>query len=63
MTFVAWLDQEGSALTSDGPIVVLHPDPPLGRDERQTLDELARLCGLDDRVEVLTPRGLAIRGG
>ncbi len=60
VTFVAWL--KGATLTSNGPVVVLHPDPPLGRDELQTLDELAKLCGIGDRLEVLTPRGLAIRG-
>jgi hypothetical protein len=63
VTFVAWLDQEGAVRGSDDPIVVLHPDPPLGRDELQALDELAKLCGLGDRLEVVTPRELAIRGG
>jgi hypothetical protein len=62
VTLVAWLNEEASALTPDDQVVVLHPDPPLGRDELQTLDELARLCGLGDRLEILTPRGLAIRG-
>jgi hypothetical protein len=62
VTLVAWLNEEASALTPDDQVVVLHPDPPLGRDELQTLDELARLCGLGDRREILTPRGLAIRG-
>jgi hypothetical protein len=63
VTFAAWLDQEDGALAPEGPILVLHPDPPLGPDELQALDELAKLCGLGNRLEVLTPRGLAIRGG
>jgi hypothetical protein len=63
VTFVAWLDREGQRRMSNDPVVVLHPDPPLGRDELETLAELARLCGLGDRLEILTPRGLAIRGG
>lgn len=63
VTFISWLDAEGRALTNADRVVVLHPDPPLGRDELQTLDELAKLCGLGDKLEVLTPRGLAIRGG
>jgi hypothetical protein len=62
VTLVAWLNEEAAALASDHEVVVLHPDPPLGRDELQTLDELATLCGLGDRLEILTPRGLAIRG-
>ncbi len=62
VTFVAWLAEEAATLAADDQVVVLHPDPPLGRDELQTLDELATLCGLGGRLEILTPRGLAIRG-
>lgn len=63
VTFTAWLDAMGAELGDDEPLVVLHPDPPLGPDELEALGELGRLCGLAGRLEVLTPRGLAIRGG
>ncbi len=41
---------------------VLHPDPPLGPEERRVLDEIARLSGLT-AVDIMTPRLLAARGG
>lgn len=44
-------------------IVVLHPDPPLGTDERDVLAQIGRLAGLDGPFEFLTPRGLAVHGG
>lgn len=63
-TFVEWLD---NLLDLDAqrqePIVVLHPDPPLGPDEREVLEQIARLANLHDKIEFLTPRGLAARGG
>lgn len=62
VTLVAWLDQSLAGLPDTGTILVLHPDPPLGRDEFAALEELAALCGIADRLEILTPRGLAIRG-
>jgi hypothetical protein len=63
VTFTSWLDEVGADVSDGETVVVLHPDPPLGPDELETLGELGRLCGLGDRLEVLTPRGLAIRGG
>lgn len=63
VTFTSWLDEAQADLADGDPVVVIHPDPPLGPDELETLGELGRLCGLADRLEVLTPRGLAIRGG
>ena len=41
---------------------VLHPDPPLGPEERRVLDEIAKLSGLP-AVDIMTPRLLAARGG
>jgi hypothetical protein len=40
---------------------ILHPDPPLGAEERRVLDELAKLVGAPG-VDVMTPRQLAARG-
>jgi hypothetical protein len=63
-TFAAWLDTgvDRSAKRHD-PVIVLHPDPPLGADEREVLVQIGRLAGLDGPFEFLTPRGLAIHGG
>jgi hypothetical protein len=62
LTLTSWLDEAGAHISKDGGVVILHPDPPLCPDELETLRELGRLCGLGDRLEVITPRGLAIRG-
>jgi hypothetical protein len=61
-TMLDWLLQAGPAIEGDSPVLVLHPDPPLGQQELGVLAELAQLAGLDSRVEILTPRGLATRG-
>lgn len=63
ITIVDWLSERAATLPPNRPVIVLHPDPPLGRDEVETLDELTALAGLPDRLRILTPRGLAIRGG
>lgn len=63
-TFVAWLDDHDDLdAQRREPIVVLHPDPPLGPDERDVLKQIARLAHLHEEIEFLTPRGLAARGG
>jgi excisionase family DNA binding protein len=44
-TFAAWLDGlDDLAAKRSEPIVVLHPDPPLGPDERGVLVQIARLA-------------------
>jgi hypothetical protein len=60
VTLAGWLSSH--AIPPDGPLRVLHPDPPLGPDELTALGEIASLAGLDGRLEVMTPRGLAARG-
>jgi hypothetical protein len=62
VTLVAWLGQSGAGQADTDAILVLHPDPPLGPDELGALEDLAALSGVGDRLEILTPRGLAIRG-
>jgi hypothetical protein len=59
-TMLHWLQ---TAPDDDEPLLVLHPDPPLGPDELKVLVELARTAGIDARLEITTPRGLATRGG
>lgn len=63
-TFVAWLAELGNPEEQRRePVVVLYPDPPLGPDERGVLVQIARVAGLHDDIDFLTPRGLAVRGG
>lgn len=42
---------------------ILHPDPPLGPDERNVLEQMLNLTGLPEALDVMTPRQLAGRGG
>jgi hypothetical protein len=46
-----------------GTCIVLHPDPPLLPDERDTMDTLFRFAGLEEPVDIVTPRTFAQRGG
>ena len=62
VTLASWLGGV-AVLPVDGPIRVLHPDPPLGQDEMAVLEEIAALAGFGGRLEIMTPRGLAARGG
>ena len=63
-TLVHWLKARPPAYAGAAPptLRVLHPDPPLGPDERLVLDEIAALRGLPG-LDIMTPRLLAARGG
>lgn len=63
LTLAGWLTGVLAVLPAAGEIRVLHPDPPLGPVEREALDQIASLAGLGDRLDIMTPRGLAARGG
>jgi len=41
----------------------LHPDPPLGFDEKAVLEQMLSFGGLEGKLDVMTPRQLAGRGG
>lgn len=60
LTFAAWLRANNAR--AGEPLRILHPDPPLGPDEIEALSDIAALAGVEDRLEVMTPRGLAARG-
>jgi hypothetical protein len=63
LTLADWLTRELAGLPGGEDIRVLHPDPPLGPVERDALVQIAALSGLADRLDIMTPRGLAARGG
>lgn len=63
LTLTRWLATNMGTLGGDDDVRVLHPDPPLGPVEREALRELADISGLSGRLDIMTPRGLAARGG
>lgn len=60
LTLAVWLRDETPP--HSGPLRVLHPDPPLGREEVDALETIAALAGAAGRLEIMTPKGLASRG-
>ena len=62
-TAVEWLSQHQSDHPDDDHLWIIHPDPPLGAAERAVIDHLCQLAGFDTRVDILTPRTFAARGG
>ena len=65
LTLVEWLGKSGKeAAASDGRVVrILHPDPPLGPEEKLVLEQVLSLGRPGDELDVMTPRLLAARGG
>lgn len=65
ITLARWLTEANTrskGVLGDGELRVLHPDPPLGPDEKNMLCEMIRLMGHRGTLDVITPRGLAARG-
>lgn len=63
VTAVAWLRSHQVEQPSDDHLWIIHPDPPLGPIEREVVDGLCTLAGFESRVDILTPRTFAARGG
>jgi hypothetical protein len=66
LTLVQWIQEarKSGALAADATVVrILHPDPPLGRDEKLVLDQVFSLTGAPAELDIMTPRLLAARGG
>ena len=61
VTLVAWLEeqQREGRLPADGPIRIVHPDPPVSAVELGELKRILRVAGLSNALEVVTPRQLA----
>jgi len=66
ITLTKWLEEEraaGRITPKSENLIVLHPDPPLGPEEKAVLQELLSLAGVHGGLDVMTPRLLAARGG
>ncbi|MHC0055532.1 hypothetical protein [Actibacterium sp. D379-3] len=66
LTLSHWIEgyvaQQGDD-PNGGDIRILHPDPPLGPEERDVLINYARTTRLGRDIDIMTPRQLATRGG
>lgn len=60
-TLLDRLEAAATATAARDPMRILHPDPPLGPEERDVLERIARLAGRPG-LDILTPRLLAARG-
>jgi hypothetical protein len=66
VTLVQWLEdaEKAGTLPPEGSVVrILHPDPPLGADEHLVLEQVLSLSRTGGKLDIMTPRLLAARGG
>lgn len=66
LTLSCWINKYIAAahnVAVEGSIRILHPDPPLGPEEREVLINYARSTRLGREIDIMTPRQLATRGG
>jgi hypothetical protein len=66
LTLVNWLEwakAAGRLPAIEDRLRILHPDPPLGLDERAVLEQILSFGGMSGKLDVMTPRQLASRGG
>ena len=64
ITFLHWLKKtnEANNLPKDkSDIRIVHPDPPLGPDEKLIFDQLLKLSKGEWQLDIITPRMLAAR--
>lgn len=62
LTLVQWLTEANDSVFHDGVIRILHPDPPLGSDEQEVLQQVVSLTRKGTILDMMTPRMLAVRG-
>jgi len=66
ITLSKWLEderQQGRLALDGEDLIILHPDPPLGAEEKSVLQQMLLFGGIKRRLDVMTPRLLAARGG
>lgn len=62
LTLIDWIETNDTEVSA-GVLRILHPDPPLGPDEREVLEQILRFGRASGLLDVMTPRQLASRGG
>ena len=63
VTAVDWIDRHYPNGLDREHVTIMHPDPPLGPAERETIARLFSLAGVGATVDIVTPRTYAARGG
>lgn len=65
LTLMHWIEGQiqGGLDPHGGTLRLLHPDPPLGPEEKNVLRRHASMTRLGRDIDVMTPRQLAMRGG
>jgi hypothetical protein len=63
LTLAHWLAGVDDSVRGASPVSILHPDPPLGPEERRVLDQIAELVGIHGGLDIMTPSMFAARGG
>lgn len=56
ITVLPWLLENRERAADEGPLLIMHPDPPLGPEESKALSELFEVAGVRGGVDVVTPR-------
>lgn len=62
-TLAPFLRRHQEVKAADPHVWIMHPDPPLGPVEHDTVVELCQLAGFRQAIDVVTPRTFAARGG
>jgi hypothetical protein len=65
VTLAQWLEDKqrsGTRVLGTADLRIIHPDPPLGPEEKAVLQQIASLCGHTGLLDIVTPRTLAARG-
>jgi hypothetical protein len=62
VTLLNWLESaRRGTRTLPANLLILHPDPPLGEDEKSVLQQIAAMAGVTGVLDLMTPRQLESR--
>lgn len=61
ITLIPWLLDNRQRTKEQRPVLVMHPDPPLGPEEVRVIDELFEVASSANKVDIVTPRTYASR--
>jgi hypothetical protein len=62
VTLAGWISEQKGCEEGRQGLRIMHPDPPLGPEEKLALQQIASLSGYKGTIDILTPRTLAARG-